>query len=42
MSEKFFAESLVRDWNRLPREDVDAPYLYVFKARSDEALGNLI
>ena len=33
---------MVRCWNRLPRDVVDAPYLEVFKARLDEALGNLI
>ena len=33
---------VVRDWNRLPREVVDAPSLEVFKARLDEALSNLI
>jgi len=29
-------------WNRLPREVVDAPSLYAFKARLDLALGNLV
>ncbi len=28
--------------NRLPREDVDAPSLEVFKTRLDGALGNLV
>ncbi|KFV62990.1 hypothetical protein N307_08514, partial [Dryobates pubescens] len=32
---------VVRHWNRLPREAVDAPSLEVFKARLDEALSNL-
>jgi len=39
---KFFAERVVRCWNRLPRESVDAPSLKVFKARLDGALGNLV
>ncbi|GAB0191644.1 hypothetical protein GRJ2_001629700 [Grus japonensis] len=38
---KFFTVRVVRHWNRLPREAVDAPSLEVFKARLDEALGNL-
>ncbi|KFV08614.1 hypothetical protein N340_03347, partial [Tauraco erythrolophus] len=39
---KFFTQRVVRHWNRLPREVVDAPSLEVFKARLDEALGNLV
>ncbi|GAB0209718.1 hypothetical protein GRJ2_003437500 [Grus japonensis] len=39
---KFFPVRVVRHWNRLPREVVDAPSLEVFKARLDEALGNLL
>ncbi|KFV94684.1 hypothetical protein N326_00521, partial [Eurypyga helias] len=39
---KFFTERVVRHWNRLPREAVDAPSLEVFKARLDEALSNLV
>ncbi|KFW02239.1 hypothetical protein N326_06951, partial [Eurypyga helias] len=39
---KFFTERVVRHWNRLPREAVDAPSLAVFKARLDEALSNLV
>ena len=38
---KFFAERVMRWWNRLPRE-VDAPSLEVFKARLDGALGSLV
>ncbi len=33
---------LVRHWNRLPREVVDALSPETFKARLDQALGNLI
>ncbi|GAB0203392.1 hypothetical protein GRJ2_002804800 [Grus japonensis] len=39
---KFFTVRVVRHWNRLPREIVDAPSLEVFKARLDEALGNMV
>ncbi|KFW10128.1 hypothetical protein N326_03709, partial [Eurypyga helias] len=39
---KFFTERVVRHWNRLSRDVVDAPSLEVFKARRDEALSNLV
>ncbi|KFP47403.1 hypothetical protein N323_12927, partial [Cathartes aura] len=39
---KFFTVRVVRHWNRLPREVVDAPSLEAFKARLDGALSNLI
>ncbi|KFW90362.1 hypothetical protein N336_04623, partial [Phalacrocorax carbo] len=39
---KFFTMRVVRHWNRLPRERVDAPSLQVFKARLDGALSNLV
>jgi len=39
---KFFTMSMVRCWNRLPREAVDAPSLEVFKARLDGALSNRV
>ncbi|KFZ64829.1 hypothetical protein N338_06903, partial [Podiceps cristatus] len=39
---KFFTKWVVKHWNRLPREVVEAPSLDTFKARLDVALGNLI
>ncbi|KFR09172.1 hypothetical protein Y956_11840, partial [Nipponia nippon] len=39
---KFFAVRVVRHWNRLPREAVDAPSLEVFKARLDGALSTQV
>ncbi|KGL98339.1 hypothetical protein N301_07358, partial [Charadrius vociferus] len=39
---KFFTVRVMRHWNRLPREVVDAPSLEAFKARLDGALGNLV
>ncbi|KFW73577.1 hypothetical protein AS28_12122, partial [Pygoscelis adeliae] len=39
---KFFTMRVVKYWNRLPREVVDAPSLETFKVRLDGALGNLI
>ncbi|KFR13181.1 hypothetical protein N306_12386, partial [Opisthocomus hoazin] len=39
---KFFTMRVVKDWNRLPREVVEAPSLETFKARLDRALSNLI
>ncbi|KFP00389.1 hypothetical protein N300_01491, partial [Calypte anna] len=39
---KFFTVRVVRLWQWLPREAVDAPSLEVFKARLDGALSNLV
>jgi len=39
---KFVAMRMVRHWNRLPREAVDAPSLEVFKARLNGAVSNLV
>ena len=39
---KFFTERVVRCWNRLPREAVDAPSLEAFQARLDGTLGSLV
>ncbi|KFQ97259.1 hypothetical protein Y956_15352, partial [Nipponia nippon] len=39
---KFFTVRVVRHWNRLPKEAVDAPSLEVFKAMLDGALNNLV
>ncbi|KFQ95525.1 hypothetical protein Y956_11120, partial [Nipponia nippon] len=39
---KLFTMRVVRHWNSLPREAVDAPSLEVFKARLDGALSNLV
>ncbi|PKU44521.1 reverse hypothetical protein [Limosa lapponica baueri] len=39
---KFLTVSVVRHWNQLPREVMDAPSLEAFKARLDGALSNLV
>ncbi|KFZ62227.1 hypothetical protein N321_11618, partial [Antrostomus carolinensis] len=39
---KFFTQRVVRHWNKLPKEIVDAPTLKAFKAGLDGALGSLI
>jgi len=39
---KFFTERVVRRWNRLLREVLDAPSLETFKTRLDEVLSNFL
>ncbi|PKU45523.1 hypothetical protein llap_4169 [Limosa lapponica baueri] len=40
--DKFFSVRVLRHWNRLPTEVVDAPSLEVFKTMLDGALSNLV
>ncbi|KFP23000.1 hypothetical protein Z169_13269, partial [Egretta garzetta] len=42
LRKKFFTMRVVKHWNRLPREVVEAPSLEALKARLDGALSNLI
>jgi len=42
IGKKFFTVRVVRHWNRLPSEDVDAPSLEGSQARLDGALSNLV
>jgi len=42
MRKKFFTMKVVKHWNRLPREVVEASSLETFKARLDGALSNLV
>ncbi|KFP22007.1 hypothetical protein Z169_05749, partial [Egretta garzetta] len=42
LRKKFFTMRVVKHWNRLPREVVEAPPLEAFKARLDGALSSLI
>jgi len=39
---KFFAMKLVKHWNGLPRQIVEAPSLEIFKVTLDGALSNLV
>ncbi|KFP10965.1 hypothetical protein Z169_06247, partial [Egretta garzetta] len=39
---KFFTLRVVKHWNGLPREVVEAPSLETFKTRLDGALSNLM
>jgi len=38
----FFTTRVVKHWNGLPREAVEAPSLETFKAELDGALSNLV
>jgi len=39
---KFFTMRVLKHWNGLPREVVEAPFLETFKTRLDRALSSLI
>jgi len=39
---KPFYDSMVKHWNRMPREVVDVPYLQTFNVRLDGALRNRV
>ncbi|KFR08449.1 hypothetical protein N306_09174, partial [Opisthocomus hoazin] len=39
---KFFTMRVVKHWNRLPGEAVDAPSVEPFEVRLDGALSNLV
>ena len=42
IKKRFFTVMVVRHWNRMPTEVVDAPSLEAFKARLDGAVSNLV
>ncbi|KFQ04155.1 hypothetical protein N330_01763, partial [Leptosomus discolor] len=42
MRKKFFTMRVVKHWNSLPREGIEAPSLGTFKVRLDAALSNLM
>ena len=39
---KLFTVKVVRHWNGLPKEVLNAPFLAVFKAGLDRALGDMV
>ncbi|KFR15975.1 hypothetical protein N306_11347, partial [Opisthocomus hoazin] len=39
---KFFTTRVVKHWNKLPREAVEAPCLVTFKARLDGVLSSQV
>jgi len=42
MRKKFVTESVVKHWNRLPREVDEAPSLEVLKRHVDAELGDMV
>ena len=42
LRKKFFTMRVVKHWNRLPKEAVEAPSLEILKVRLDGALSNLV
>jgi len=42
LRKKCFMERVVKHWNALPREVVEAPFLETFKTRLDGALSNMV
>lgn len=42
LGKNFFAEMVVRQWNRLLREVIKSPFLEIFKIHVDVTLGDMI
>jgi len=42
MRKNFFTLRVTEQWNRLPREVVDSPFLEIFKTCMDKVLCNLL